>query len=64
VDQSSNIEGFDPGLWVVIEAYQDKAHAESGRDWALRAFEDAYIKQGMVNCEDPIPVVEDLVEGY
>lgn len=64
VEQSSHIEGFEPGLWVVIEAYQDKEHAESGRDWSLRAFEDAYIKQGTVKCDDPIPVVEELVEGY
>ncbi|MEA5075221.1 MAG: hypothetical protein VB139_02620 [Coriobacteriia bacterium] len=64
VEDSSHIQGFEPGLWVVVEAYRDKEHAESGRDWALRAFEDAYIKQGTVTCGDPIPVVEDLVEGY
>lgn len=64
VENSSHIQGFEPGLWVVVEAYREKEHAESGRDWALRAFEDAYIKQGTVNCGDPIPVVEDLVEGY
>jgi hypothetical protein len=59
VQRSDNVEGLNPGWWVVIEAYRGEPGDNIGL--GARAFHDIYVKRATVKTSDPIPVYEDLL---
>lgn len=61
VEPTDHLEGLKPGLWVVVEAHSEKPDVYD-MDWYSRVAPDAYVKQAEVLCDDPIPVVDELVQ--
>ena len=60
VQNSSNLDGMEPGRWVIVEAYRDEPSAEN-LDFARRAFPEAHVVEATVLTEDPIPVYEEIM---
>lgn len=58
VQRSDNLEGFETGKWVILEAYDESPSAENV-EFGRRAFPDAYVTSAKVLASDPIPVYED-----
>ncbi len=60
VQNSSNLDGMEPGRWVVVEAYRDEPSAEN-LDFGRRAFPDLKVVEATVLSDDPIPVYEEIM---
>lgn len=56
VEPSSHYEGLEPGYWVVISAYLDRADAVTDLDWAEQHDIPGYIKPVDKLCDDNIDV--------
>jgi hypothetical protein len=59
VEPTEHLKGLTPGLWVVFEAYRKTPSADT-IEFMDRGLSSAYVKQATVQCDDLIPVVEDL----
>lgn len=60
VQNSSNLDGMEPGRWVIAEAYRDEPSAEN-LDFGRRAFPDLKVVEATVLTDDPIPVYEEIM---
>jgi hypothetical protein len=60
IQLSDNFEGFEPGWFVLIEAYWEESNATDSLDFARRAFPDATVLPVTARTSDPIPVYEQL----
>ena len=60
VQNSSNLDGMEPGRWVIVEAYRDEPSAEN-LEFGRRAFPDPQVVEATVLTDDPIPVYEEIM---
>ncbi|HET6352144.1 MAG TPA: hypothetical protein VFG89_08455 [Coriobacteriia bacterium] len=60
IQKSDNFEGVEPGVFMVVEAYDSEPSAEN-LEFARRAFPGAKVVRVKVLTADPIPVYDQLV---